>query len=144
MRAEWGIRSAIGLGDHADIVSADFHVIADFRCDGAGVVARARSFGYSLSGRLANEFRLRDGPAMVRRGNIWGAMNTITTISKLDERVARDQRHAEIAASAARAELVSLRPALAPVDSRFGLKSMPILRGIRMIPATEMCSPQVG
>ncbi|RUW37692.1 hypothetical protein [Mesorhizobium sp. M1E.F.Ca.ET.041.01.1.1] len=71
-------------------------------------------------------------------------MNTITTISKLDERVARDQRHAEIAASAARAELVSLRPALAPVDSRFGLKSMPILRGIRMIPATEMCSPQVG
>ncbi|MER9064375.1 hypothetical protein [Mesorhizobium sp. M0698] len=48
-------------------------------------------------------------------------MNTITSISKLDERVARDQRHAEIATSAARAELVSLRPALAPVDSRFGL-----------------------
>jgi hypothetical protein len=48
-------------------------------------------------------------------------MVTLAPASKLDERVARDQMHAEIATAAAQAELMHIRGVVAPIDIRFGL-----------------------
>src|SRR5438067_2135390 len=47
-------------------------------------------------------------------------MTAPPSTSKLDQRVARDQTHAELAAAAAQGELARLRPPSDGVDARFG------------------------
>lgn len=48
-------------------------------------------------------------------------MAVLDSPSPLEERVTRDQLHAQVAADAARYELARFSPALGPTDSRFGV-----------------------